>query len=48
MRIDINKYRFDLDQFDKILHKTTTIQTPKGYKVINARTNKEKNKSVKK
>ena len=47
MNIDIQKYYLTLDDLDKILHKTTDIKVPKGYKVINARTNKKENDSVK-
>lgn len=42
MRIDLNKYR--LKNYEKILDKVTSVSIPKGYEVVNARTNKKKNK----
>jgi hypothetical protein len=40
MRIDLNKYRLNLG---KVLDKVTNVSIPKGYEVVNARTNKKKN-----
>ena len=48
MQIDLLKYMFKKGSYVELLDKHTTIEVPKGYKVIDARQRKKNKEKTKK